>query len=122
MPSYSTRSMPVSVVRMRWVESGNHWMLPTKMGEYCALNRMIDSKVEMLVWSEWKADGEEISSAGIGSAKLGRRVSFEGVNSEVIGGRFEVLVLTVLVFGVGEGDGEGRAPCAIMKFLSSLIS
>lgn len=74
------------------------------------------SSVVTLFWRAWKAEGEEISSAGIASVKLGRRVSFVGVKTDLRGAR------DFLDLGVGEGAGVGSVPSAIKKFLSSLRS
>ena len=91
------------------------------MGEYCALKSAIDCEVETLPWSVWKAEEEDMSSAGIGSWKLGKRVSLEGVNGIIVVSDATGSVV-FLDLGAREGEGAGNSPSAIWKFLSSLMS
>lgn len=107
---------------IKWVESGYHCRLPIKIGEYWALKRVIDSVGVKLFWSFLKAEGEEMSSAGMGRVKLGNKVNFEGEKtrgSEL----FFTFVAERLKFGtLAEGLGSGALSSAIKKFLSSLMS
>lgn len=85
------------------------------MGEYWALKSLIDSVMKTSSWSLWKAEGEEINSAGIGVVKLGSRVNLEGwkVSSGSSSGSW--------LFGFASESGD-VVLWTMRKFLSSLRS
>ena len=95
--------MSEAEVSIRWLLSGYHWTLVTKMGEYWALNKAMLWGRFTPFWSVLKAEAELTSSAGMGE-RSESNMSLTGVKVAVAG-RGDAIGFLALGVGLGEGEG-----------------